>query len=368
MYKQRQKKLILLVGGGTGGSVSPLLAIFDELSKDYDFFWIGSRKGPEKEMVNKEGLEFYPIFSGKLRRYFSWQNLIDPIFIIFGFVQSFYLLIKKRPVLVFSAGSFVAVPVGLAAWLLKIPQIIHQQDVKPGLANKILAPFAKKITVTFRSSLKDYGKKAVHTGNPTRKKFLSSGYAFTEKISKREAYHKLGLNPELLTVLILGGGTGAVWLNNLVEKTIADLANFCQVIHLTGKGKKTSIKEQKNYRAFEFLDLFGMLKVFSIANIVISRCGMGVLSELCAMRKPSILIPIPNSHQEDNAREFAVKNAAIVLKQGDFKTFEFVDQVDNLLHDNDLQNSLSKNIATIMPQNANQNVIYVLKKIISDKT
>ncbi|MCU0679037.1 MAG: tryptophan synthase subunit alpha, partial [Planctomycetes bacterium] len=143
---------ICLTGGGTGGSVSPLLAIVDDLRArkqpdiKYDFYWLGTNSGPEKEMVAKEKIPFKAIAGGKLRRYFSWQNFLDPLKIIFGFGQSLLFLANWRPHLVISAGSYISVPVVWAGWILRIPVLIHQQDYEPGLANKLMAPFAKKIT------------------------------------------------------------------------------------------------------------------------------------------------------------------------------------------------------------------------------
>jgi len=142
---------VLLVGGGTGGSVSPLLAVAKNLrfkKPEIEFLWLGSRNGPEKKMVTSQDIEFKWIFSGKLRRYFSWRNFVDPFFILAGLFQSFILLYKERPNIVVSAGSFIAVPTSLAAWFFRVPVLIHQQDVRPGLANKILAYVAKRITVT----------------------------------------------------------------------------------------------------------------------------------------------------------------------------------------------------------------------------
>ena len=151
-------KKIILSGGGTAGSVTPLLAIVDEFRKEkldnYEFLWIGTKNGPEKKLVEDAKIKFIKINSGKLRRYFSFRNFSDIFLMIIGFFQSLIVLIKYKPNLMISAGGFVSVPVALASWILRIPILIHQQDARPGLANKIMAFFAKKITVTFEKSLK----------------------------------------------------------------------------------------------------------------------------------------------------------------------------------------------------------------------
>ncbi len=151
-----KSKKILLTGGGTGGSVVPLLAIVDEMKKqsdkEYNFLWLGSKKGPEKEMVEAENIRFRIILSGKWRRYFSIKDFTDLFKIKLAFWQSILIIIKEKPSLVISAGSFISVPVVWAAWLWRVPALVHQQDVRPGLANRLMAPFATVITVAFEKS------------------------------------------------------------------------------------------------------------------------------------------------------------------------------------------------------------------------
>ncbi|MEK7067448.1 MAG: glycosyltransferase, partial [Patescibacteria group bacterium] len=161
------KKKILLTGGGTGGSVTPLLAVVDEL-RDFEYLWIGTKYGPEKEMIQKEGIEFKAIAAGKFRRYWSLRNLFAPFLVIVGFWQSLFIILKFKPDWIISAGSFVSAPVFWAGWLLRKKMIVHQQDARAGLANQLMAPLAKVVTVTFAKSLSDYGEEARWIGNPTR--------------------------------------------------------------------------------------------------------------------------------------------------------------------------------------------------------
>jgi UDP-N-acetylglucosamine--N-acetylmuramyl-(pentapeptide) pyrophosphoryl-undecaprenol N-acetylglucosamine transferase len=156
------KNKILLTGGGTGGSVTPLLALTDKLGKtNFEYLWIGTRKGIEKEMIRKEKINFKAISSTKLRRYFSPLNLLIPFQLVIGFIQSVFIIIKFRPQWIISAGGFVSVPVVWAGWLLGRKILIHQQDAKAGLANKLMAPFARVATVTFEKSLRDYKKSSM---------------------------------------------------------------------------------------------------------------------------------------------------------------------------------------------------------------
>jgi len=213
---------ILFSGGGTMGSVSPLIAIYEKIKKknpEAKFLFIGTKTGPEKKAVESYKINFKAIASGKLRRYFSWNNFIDPFKIIWGFFQSLIILIKFRPNAVAIAGSFVGVPVAWAAWILRIPILIHQQDIVAGLANKLMANYAKKITISFEPSLKDFAEnKTVMTGNPVREEFY-----VCNKEKGREVFD---LKSELPVLLVLGGGTGASDLNKVIEESLPDLLQF----------------------------------------------------------------------------------------------------------------------------------------------
>lgn len=338
-----KKYKILLTGGGTGGSVSPLLAIYDELKVDevFEFLWLGGKSGPEREMVENAGMKFKAISGGKLRRYFSWENLFDLFKIELGFWQAFFIMLKWRPNLVMSAGSFLSVPVIWAAWLLRVPVMAHQQDVVPGLANKLMAPFSKIVTVTFEKSLSDYGKKAIWTGNPIRN-FQSSDYNFK-------------LNSGMPIVLILGGGTGAKAINELVEKNLNELTKFCQIIHVTGKNKASNEKiSAVNYHKYEFLNSGEMAAAMQAADLVITRAGMGTLTELSYLAKPTVIIPMPDSHQEANAEFFKNQKAAIVINQKDLNPASFTHLIKDLLADQAMRAKLSERMKSAMKANANQ--------------
>jgi len=360
MDAKNKKYKILLTGGGTAGSVSPLLAVAEELKREenkFDFFWLGTKYGPEQIMVEEAGIKFKAISGGKWRRYFSWQNLIDIFKIKFGFWQALVILLKSRPDLVISAGSFVSVPVVWAAWLLGVKVLVHQQDTRPGLANRLMAPFTQVITVCFESSLKDYGKKAVWIGNPTR---------ITNYELRITNYKKYNLNENLPVILVIGGGTGAQSINQLVWQSLSELTKFCQIIHLVGKDKRIKNQESriKNYNVYEFLDVGQMAEAYRLADIVVSRCGLGTLSELSYLGKPSIIIPIPDSHQEDNAAIFSQNQAAIVLQQQDLSGNKFVREIKNLVSNKALQEKLSKNINQVMKRGANEAMVEIIWKIL----
>lgn len=333
---------ILFAGGGTMGSVSPLIAVYEKIRKDNkntDFLFIGSATGPEKKAVESYKIPFKAISAGKLRRYFSWDNFTDPFKILLGFMQSFIIILKFKPNVVMIAGSFVGVPVAWAAYLLRVPVLIHQQDIIAGLANKMMANFSKKITVSYEPSIADFSvNKTVLTGNPVREEFYIC--------DPEKGNEVFGLKKDLPVLLILGGGTGSQVLNEVVEKSLADLLQFVQVIHITGRGKTIDM-EAENYHQFEFLT-HDMTEAICLADLVVTRAGMSTLSELIIAAKPVVIIPIPNSHQEYNAAYFQKNNAAIVLSQLALTKENFVSTIKELFFEKHKRDNLSRNISKMM--------------------
>ncbi len=372
MDQTHKFKKILLTGGGTGGSVVPLLAIVNEIRRrgelqsistaDFNFLWLGTKTGIERHMVEEKEIEFRAISACKIRRYFSWQNFIDLFKIKLAFWQSFFVIMKWKPDLVISAGSFVSVPVVWAAWALRVPILIHQQDLKPGLANKLMVPFAKVIMVTFDKSLADFGKKAVLTGSPIREEFLI--------LKEEDKYYKIfNIKNNLPLIIIIGGGTGAQAINELVGQCLGELTKYYKVIHLTGKNKMISSGFRfPNYSSFEFLGPKRLAFALNHADIVISRCGMGVLTELSYLGKPSILIPLPNSHQEENANIFKEKEAVIVLDQDKLTKEKLIKSIRALLSDEILRRKLSNNIKNVIKKGANKKIVEIINGLVKEKT
>lgn len=343
----------MLSGGGTGGSVTPLLALAQYLEQAelgrYDFIFVGTAFGPEKNLVESAQIPFKKIASGKWRRYFSLKNLTDIFKIGFAFFQSLFLLRKYRPSLVISAGGFVSVPLAYAAYCYRIPVLIHQQDIRAGLANKLMAKVAAKVTVTFEKSIADYGSKALWTGNP-----IMEG-----KVENLDLWQKYNLDQAKPLLLVSGGGTGSVFINQLVENSLDRLLPFCQAVHITGAGKGSLKLEKDGYLQLEFIDHQELLWLMDKAQVLVSRCGLGALTEISYLGKPSILIPMPDSHQEDNAAIFAEQKAAIVLSEKDLTIDVFVSRVKELMENKKLRDdlrSLAKNV--IKPANAD------MKKVI----
>ena len=306
-------KQIILTGGGTAGHVTPNIALLPSLAAaGYQVTYIGSYTGIEKQLIEDLGITYYGISSGKLRRYKSWKNLTDPFRVIAGYFQSRKLIRKIKPDIVFSKGGFVSVPVVLAASHKHIPVIIHESDMTPGLANKIAMRGATKICCNFPETLKYLPKdKAVLTGSPIRHELL---------IGNKPAGLKLcGFNTSKPIILVVGGSTGAVKVNNAVRAILPELLKKYQVVHLCGKGKTdASLNGIDGYIQFEYIS-DQMRDLFAISDIVISRAGANAICELLALRKPNILIPLSaNASRGDqilNARSFERQGYSKVLEE-----------------------------------------------------
>jgi len=344
---------VILSGGATIGPVSPLLAIYEETKDrnlDAEFLWVGTKNGPEKALVEEYKIPFVSIPSGKLRRYFSFQNFFDPFRIACGFFSSLVLLMRFRPSLVVSAGGFVSVPLVWASWVLRVPVLIHQQDARIILANKLMAPFAKKITVTFQKNAEYFGrKKAVLTGNPVRSHLIER--------DRETALNLFRLDVAVPTVLFVGGGTGAQRLNDLVLEGLQEIVSFCQVIHLMGAGKSNVLAKHPRYRGYEFLGKEMMGNAYSAADLVICRGGMSTLSELGLFKKPSIIVPIPNTPQVENAYELRKYNAAEILDQSAITAKDFVRIIRETLFDESTMKNMSANVGRVFPSDAAARVL-----------
>src|SRR3989338_170672 len=231
---------ILFSGGGTLGPVTPLLAIHETIKKTYPnshFLWVGTRRGPEQELVEQAGISFSTLSSGKFRRYISLWNIIDITRIFIGFFHALKLLWKEKPNFCVSAGGFVSVPIHWAAWWLGIPTWVHQQDMAIGLANKLMVPFARVITTSLKIHLDSFPKcKTVWLGNPVRSEIITG--------SREDALKLFKLDPKLPVIFATGGGTGSLRINQLIIEAIPNLKGICQVIHLSGKERPRELVER----------------------------------------------------------------------------------------------------------------------------
>ena len=358
---------ILLVGGGTGGPVAPLLAIAQEIRAEHpkaQFLFVGTSDGPAKAMAESIQINFVSISAGKWRRYFSFKNLLTVFQVIFGFVESFKILDSFQPDCIVGAGGFVQVPLIWAGYFKKIPSLIHQQDVLPGLANRLCQFPAKKITVCFESTAKTFishigffykkqkTDKISVTGNPVRT-YLKQG-------EKTVVLKHFKLNDSLPVLLVLGGGTGSQYFNSLIAEAMPELAKTVQILHSTGQRKAQSITHE-NYHSFEFIDKADL--AFAAADIVLCRAGLATMSELSFLKKTAIVVPIPDTHQEYNAVFLHQMKAAVVISQENLTAQNLQKLIKKILFNLELQKTLQKNIAKIMPHNAGKKIAEIVIKL-----
>ena len=308
-------KKIVLTGGGTAGHVTPNIALNPELQKQgYEVHYIGSYDGIEKKLIEKLNIPYYGISSGKLRRYIDLKNLSDPFKVIKGLAQARRLLGKIKPDVVFSKGGFVSVPVVLAAKSRKIPCIIHESDMTPGLANKICIPCAQRVCTNFPETLKHLpAEKAVLTGSPIRTELFNG--------NKEKGLKFCGFDDSKPVILIIGGSLGAVAVNNAVRAILPQLLEKFQIIHLCGKGKlDESLKDVKGYVQFEYIH-DELSDLMAASDIFISRAGANAICEILALRKPNILIPLSaqasRGDQILNAASFEKQGYSIVIQEED---------------------------------------------------
>ncbi|HCZ9352753.1 TPA: undecaprenyldiphospho-muramoylpentapeptide beta-N-acetylglucosaminyltransferase, partial [Staphylococcus aureus] len=291
---------IAFTGGGTVGHVSVNLSLIPTaLSQGYEALYIGSKNGIEREMIESQlpEIKYYPISSGKLRRYISLENAKDVFKVLKGILDARKVLKKEKPDLLFSKGGFVSVPVVIAAKSLNIPTIIHESDLTPGLANKIALKFAKKIYTTFEETLNYLPKEKADFIGATIREDLKNGNA-------HNGYQLTGFNENKKVLLVMGGSLGSKKLNSIIRENLDALLQQYQVIHLTGKGLKDAQVKKSGYIQYEFVkeDLTDLL---AITDTVISRAGSNAIYEFLTLRIPMLLVPLgldqSRGDQIDNA-------------------------------------------------------------------
>ena len=306
-------KRILLTGGGTAGHVTPNIALLPRLRElGYEISYMGSYNGIEKKLIEELQIPYYGISSGKLRRYFDPKNFTDPFKVLKGYGEARRIIKQLKPDVLFSKGGFVSVPVVLAARHFHVPVILHESDLTPGLANKLCIPSAWKVCCNFPETLQYLpADKAVLTGSPIRQELL--------KGDPVRALKYTGLSPDKPVILVMGGSLGAAAVNEAVRSILPQLLKDFHVIHLCGKDKiDPSLNGLSGYVQYEYIK--GELKdLFALSDIVVSRAGANAICELLALRKPSLLIPLPAASSRGdqilNANSFAKQGFSSVLEE-----------------------------------------------------
>ncbi len=320
MSKVERRKKIVFTGGGSVGHVAPNLAVINKLlqEKKYNIHYIGSCNGIEKELITRISIPYHSITVGKLRRYFSWQNFLDPLRIIMGIGQAFFLLRHLKPGVVFSKGGFVAFPVVIAAGILGIPIIVHEADLTIGLANRWSFFWATKICITFPETLESIAEKYHHrvviSGLPIRDGFF--------KIDVARGRDFCGFTERKKIIAILGGSLGAAKINQVVHNILPSLVKKFQVIHICGRGMIEKNISHSDYRQFAYVHE-ELPHILAAADLVIARAGANTLYELLTLRKPNILLPLSSvasrGDQVVNAKYFLAQGFSAVIFDEELK-------------------------------------------------
>ncbi len=295
---------ILFTGGGTAGHVTPNLALIAALAAEgHEVHYAGSRDGIEHRLVAPRGIPYHALPTGKLRRYLSLENVLDAFRVLVGIFAGWRLARRLRPDLVFSKGGFVSVPVVLGARLAGVRFIAHESDLTPGLATRIVAPYAELVCTSFPDTQVPKAREILHTGTPIRPELLS-GKAFRGRSFA-------GLEAGRPLLLVVGGSLGSAFLNGLVRESIDRLTARYEVVHVCGRGNVVRDINVPGYVQFEFLgDPYA--DVLAAADVVLSRAGANAVFELLAVRKPALLVPLTTAA----SRGDQVENALWMVERG----------------------------------------------------
>lgn len=348
-------KSIVLTGGGTAGHVTPNIALIPELKNlGYKISYIGSKNGIEKELVKDLGIDYYEISTGKLRRYLDIENIKDSFRVLKGVVEAKKIIDKLKPNIVFSKGGFVSVPVVVASYLKKTPVIIHESDITPGLANKICIPLSKKVCVTFPETLNYISKdKAVLTGSPIRSEIF--------KGSKEKGLDICGFTKDKPILLVMGGSSGSVKINDNIRSVVPELTKFYQIVHICGKNNlDKNMLNIKNYHQLEYAK-DELKDILSASDLILSRSGSNAICEILSLKKPNLLIPLSkNASRGDqilNANSFKKQGFSKVLFEEDLTSESLIENIKNL------EENKNKYIENMKKYNASNAVEKIIKEI-----
>jgi UDP-N-acetylglucosamine--N-acetylmuramyl-(pentapeptide) pyrophosphoryl-undecaprenol N-acetylglucosamine transferase len=325
---ENTNKRIVLTGGGSAGHVTPNIALIPALRKaGYEIFYIGSYEGIEKRLIEDYNIPYFGIATGKLRRYFDPKNFTDPFRVMKGFSESVALLKRINPDIIFSKGGFVSVPVVRAASILRIPYIVHESDITPGLANKLSMNGARKICCNFPETMRHLpADKAILTGTPIREELVNG--------SRQEGKRICGFTDDKPVLMVIGGSLGAQSVNETVRFALPRLLPNFNVVHICGKEKMDNLKlSVPGYKQFEYVK--NELKdLFAMADIVVSRAGANSICELLALKKPNILIPLSakssRGDQMLNARSFEQQGFSLVIDNDELDEDILVETIEDL--------------------------------------
>ncbi|OGI00389.1 MAG: undecaprenyldiphospho-muramoylpentapeptide beta-N-acetylglucosaminyltransferase [Candidatus Melainabacteria bacterium GWF2_37_15] len=355
---------VVLTGGGTGGHIYPAVAVAQVLKNDPEIkalYYIGCADNIEKDIVAREGIDFYSVKVSGMPRKVGLKFLIWLLELIIAIFKAVYILLKLKPDVVFGTGGYVTAPVLLASRILRIPYIIHDPDAHPGMVNRLMAGDAKTVSVAFEQA-KNYIKfnNIKVFGNPIR---LS-----LSNMSREDALKALGLSPDKITVLVMGGSQGAKTINDAIRDAVPELTkNGFQVIHQTGKKNYEEYMENFSgeYEEYIVRPYFEDMSVpLNAADIAISRAGSLSISELNLCGLPSILIPYPYAaadHQRFNARAMESAGASVYLEDADCTGEKLIELINEVCRNAEKMKQAN---LTLAKPDAVENIVSEIKSII----
>lgn len=339
-------KKILFTGGGTAGHIFPIISVIREIKKKYpkesvQIFYLGPKDDYSQFLLSQEGVVMKNIFAAKIRRYLNitslFQNILDFLQAPLGFFQALYYIFIISPDIIFSKGGYGSFPVVLAGWLLLTPIFLHESDVFPGLANRIMSKLSAEIFVSFPIEKTEYfsPKKIISVGNPIRSEILGG-----DKIKAKELFHLTQQKP---VILILGGSQGSQRINDVLLIILPELLKEFELIHQVGQNNFKEVEDEvkvvvseelrKYYHSSPFLNEEELQSAYSVVELIVSRAGAGSIFEIAAVGKPSVLIPLPESaqnHQLKNAYTYAKSQACEVIEEVNLTPHFFLERVKYL--------------------------------------
>lgn len=358
---------VILSGGGTGGHIFPALAIADALKRESastKILFVGASDRMEMTRVPDAGYPIKGLWISGIKRNLSFQNLLFPFKLVASLCRSYLILKKFKPQVVIGTGGFASGPLLYMATRLNIPSLIQEQNALPGITNRVLGKYVHCVCVAHQQAEKFFSKnKMVLTGNPLRAELTQS------LLDSKKARKLLGLEPNKVTLLVVGGSLGARRINDLLaEQAERITSQNVQILWQCGKlyEKEFSRYEKKNIHVRAFLD--DMSTAYAAADLIISRAGALAVSELCQVGKAVLFIPSPNvaeNHQFKNAIAVAEKGAAIVIEEKELdKNFE--KEIDELLANMTLRSTLGGNIKKLAKSNATASIVEQVKALVND--
>ena len=356
---------IIISGGGTGGHIFPAISIALGFKNRYPgskILFVGAKNKMEMDIVPKYNFKIKGLWISGFQRSFSFKNLIFPLKVIYSLIKSFLIIKKFKPDIVIGTGGFASGPLLITSQILKIPNVIQEQNSFPGFTNRILSKKAKIVFVAFEGMERYFkNKRLMLFGNPIRK------FKNKMKIKKHDLKNNFNLKSDKKLLFVLGGSLGSKKINEfLKEKLDFFKKNNFQILWQTGKKYFDDFKKfsDNDVKVFPFVEEIN--KIFLISDIIISRSGAITLSELCFSKSSVFLIPSPNvtdNHQYYNALAFERKGAAILIKENELQN-KFESYFIDLINDKKKQKNMICNLNKMAKVNSADLIINEIVKLI----